>query len=267
MANSLATAVERLSDGVDPRLDDERWRAVPATDDRAPAIVVGVVHDHPASAHRVRAVADAFDPDVVALELPRLAVPHYEHEADAVAVDVDGRYDDVTPDEHGTVPATDGGTSPAGTDEMTAAIAAAPDATVAGVDSVGWRFGVRFARLARSRDASLATVRRAAKGAWNVTRSALAVRFGRDDDHRHGGGVDHDVSPGADPSAQAADEGAQISRSRSLLGALERPEADVLLDETREATMAANVDAHRRTGGVVAVVGMEHLDRIADALA
>jgi len=148
---------------------------------------------------------------------------------------------------------------------MTAAIAAAPDATVAGIDSVGWRFGRRFARLARSRDASLSTVKRALSGAWHVTRNAIEVRLGRGDDRR--GRLDHDVSPTADPSTQAADEATQISRSRSLLGALERPEADVLLDETREATMSANVDAHRRTGGVVAVVGMEHLDRVADALA
>lgn len=254
-----------MAGGSDPRLVEECWRAVPATADRAAAIVVGVVHDHPASAHRVRAVVDAFDPDVLALELPGLALPHFEREA---AADIGG-FDDrsAKSTDRGSV-AADGGTTPeASVDEMTAAIAAAPDASVAGVDSVDWRFAARFARLARARGDSLSTVARAVRGALSVTKSALAVRFGNDADLRGAEGADHDVSPAADASAQAADERRQIARSRSLLAAVERPDAAELLDETREATMAAKVDAHRRSGGVVAVVGMDHLDDVADALA
>jgi hypothetical protein len=43
-------------------------RTVPRSDGRGEAIVAGVVHDHPASSFRVRAVARAFDPDVVAAQ-------------------------------------------------------------------------------------------------------------------------------------------------------------------------------------------------------
>jgi pheromone shutdown protein TraB len=267
MTDRLASALERLEDGSDPRLDGEHWRAVPAAGDRAAAIAVGVVHDHPASAYRVRAVVEAFDPDVVALELPELTIPHFRRQAAVEVPDVEEpRGDDSTPGS-GSV-AADGGLTPeASADEMTAAIAAAPDATVAGVDSVDWRFAATFARLAHSRGDSLSTVGGAVKGAWSVTKSAFAVRFGDDGDLQGAQGADHDVSPAADASAQAADERGRISRSRSLLGAVERPDAAVLFDEAREATMAAKVDAHRRSGRVVAVVGRDHLDSVVDALA
>jgi hypothetical protein len=65
----------------DPRLES----AYLTTLDGGAVTLVGVVHDHPASVARVRAVVARRRPDVVALELPPLAVGLYEAHAGAVA--------------------------------------------------------------------------------------------------------------------------------------------------------------------------------------
>ncbi|MFC7081645.1 hypothetical protein [Halorussus caseinilyticus] len=52
-------------------MNDEYVRRLPD----AGVTLVGVVHDHPASVHRARAVVRERDPEVVALEAPPLAVP------------------------------------------------------------------------------------------------------------------------------------------------------------------------------------------------
>jgi hypothetical protein len=51
------------------------------TGDAGAVVLVGVVHDHPASVARVHRVVEATQPDVLALELPPLAVPLYEAHA------------------------------------------------------------------------------------------------------------------------------------------------------------------------------------------
>ncbi|PSQ01139.1 hypothetical protein BRC94_04635 [Halobacteriales archaeon QS_5_70_17] len=59
----------------EPCVNDEYVRRVPPGASGTGTVVVGVVHDHPASVRRVKALAAATDPDVLALELPPLAVP------------------------------------------------------------------------------------------------------------------------------------------------------------------------------------------------
>ncbi|MXR20355.1 hypothetical protein [Halobacterium bonnevillei] len=123
--------VESLS-GDDPRLSPRFVRVVDTGGDY-PVIVVGVVHDHPSSVFRATSVADAVEPGVVALELPNALVGLFESHAAA---------DDSV-----------GG-------EMAAAIAAAPDADVVGIDapSVG-ATRVLAAELA-DRDLSVRSVAR-----------------------------------------------------------------------------------------------------------
>jgi hypothetical protein len=105
-----------------------------------------------------------------------------------------------------------------------------------------------------------------------VGRRALAcgiagVRGGTPDPERiPRGGADYETT-GADPPAeQAADERRHRSRSASLLRAIERPHADRLLDSAREESMVRRLAALADEGTVVAVVGFQHLDPVAESL-
>lgn len=234
--------IDALGGDDDPRLNEEFWRGVPASDGHRESVVVGVVHDHPASSFRVRAVADAFDPDVVALELPDVAVPAFERIATA------GRERD------------EGG-------EMSTAIAAAPEADAVGVDSVGPGFLRRLADNARTQDASLGTVRDVLGDVAGIARHAVSCRVGSDGAPAKRGVADHPVTAADPPAEQAEDERTTVARSRALLGAVDRPHADLLLDATREENMAARIDGLRTEGSVLAVVGMDHLDSVATRVA
>lgn len=239
MPTRPSEALDGLSLHDDPRLDADFCRFLPGTDATADVLLVGVVHDHPASSYRVAALADAFDPDTLALELPPLAVPGFERASVG-----ENRLD--------------GG-------EMTAAIAAVSDADVVGIDSLGWRFGRRFLANARRTDADIGTIRQALSEVGRIARHALACRLDRAS-AGDSAAVDHDISPREPPAAQAEDERTQVARSRSLLGAIERPRADLLVDATREDTMADGIDSERQRGSVLAVVGMNHLETLAEAL-
>jgi len=150
--------------------------------------------------------------------------------------------------------------------EMRAAIAAAPDARVVGIDTLGPRFLGRLAANAVAGPVSASTVRRTAGNVGGVLRDALAHRVGRGNTSELTGATDGDATPADPPAVQATDERRQVSRCQSLLGTIERPRADRLLDETREGNMATRVDGLGRNGSVLAVVGMDHLDAIASRL-
>lgn len=224
----------------DPRLKEGFWRVLDGGDGTQPVVLVGVVHDHPASSYRVGAVARAADPDVLALELPQLSVPAFEQTAAEREAGAGG--------------------------EMTAAIAATDQSRVVGIDSLGWRFALRFCQTARRNGATISTLRAAASEVATIARDALGHRFRQDPAGAAETGA-HNVSDSDDPTVQASDEQTQVARSRSLLGAIERPEADLLVDETREQTMAAEIARRRQSESVLAVVGMDHLDSIAAQLA
>lgn len=264
MGTNLRDAVTALAGREDPRLDDDHWHTVPGTDGDGSVLLLGVVHDHPSSVHRVRTVVEAVAPSVVALELPGVVLPHYErlaHEA------LDGAATEFAETGDGTVASTDGGTTiDAAVGEMSAAIMAADDAAVVAVDALDWRFFVELGRRARASDASLGTVRRALGNVAAVARNALDVRLGRTEDDAETGAAAHEVSTLDAPSTQAADERSHVERARTLHEAFARPKADVLLDEARESRMAAAIDGRRDEGTVVAVLGMQHLDGVAERL-
>lgn len=231
----------------DPRTNPETIRSVSGTGDTGRVTLVGVVHDHPASAHRVRAAVAAADPAVVALELPPLSLPLFRRYAAA----------DRVPPEHGG--------------EMSAAIQAAGDRRVVGIDlprsgatTTLWR---RLRETWPSVRTAAGVVRTLATVSLHAAWCRVAAGWGRlsgtspavDEP------VSHDCSRSDPPGEQAADEARIRAAESALLGAVEAPHVTAL-DDAREAAMAAALTAHRAVGPVVAVVGFGHLDAVADRL-
>jgi pheromone shutdown protein TraB len=250
VTHSTRTTGSRDADALpasdDPRIDDDHVRVVPGDDGRADVLLVGVVHDHPASVFRARHVVSTVDPAVVALELPRLALRLFRRYA----------RDDSTPPGRGG--------------EMSAAIQAA-SGRVVGIDapSPGFLAGV-LRRLPAEVD-SVAEARRVVAETASLTAHALATCAAGLT------GVDALTDPWRDgfdgfettpsPEAQAVHERRHRSRGRLLSAAFEAPTHVRLLDDVREEVMARRLATLAGDGEVVAVVGDQHLDPLADRLA
>lgn len=237
----------RPSERGDPRLDEAFVRRV-SDDGAGDAVLVGVVHDHPASEHRVRAVVREEAPDALAVELAPLALPLFEQYAAS-------------------------GDAPRRGGEMSAAIAAADTDRVAAIDgpSIGFlrrlvgtlareRPGLRTARTLGSRFASVTA---------HVLQCRLAAAIGRvrsraPDVHD---ATEHDVTPADPPTTQADDERRQVRRAASVLSALSSPTHATYREELRETHMAEQIAGLREEGDVVAVVGYGHLEEVAERLA
>lgn len=210
--------------------------------------LVGVVHDHPASVERVSDAVERCSPDVLALELPPLAVGLYEAHA-----------------ARGTDPLAFGG-------EMSAAIRVAETDRVVGIDGPSLRFCRELAgRFARDRP-SVGTVGRSLRGVASVTRTALACRGAAAVARRTplaptvGSRTEYDVSPADPPERQAEHERRQAEAATAVLDAFEKSAASRIRSETREAHMAERLRAISRTGEVVAVVGLGHFGPLCDRL-
>ncbi len=210
--------------------------------------LVGVVHDHPASVYRVRRVVEREAPDVLALELPPLAVPLYETHA----------ADEETPPPFGG--------------EMSAAVQAAGTDDVVGIDGPSTAFCRRLARTLVARGTSLETAVRSVRGVASVGKTALACRAAATLTNRTGLRIavgdptSHGVSRSDPPREQVADENRQIRTATAVLDALESPPASRVRSETREAHMADRLQTLRTRGDVVAVVGLGHFESIRDRL-
>ena len=232
----------------DPRLTADDVRVLEADGRRERIVLAGVVHDHPASVYRAEQIVRAVGPDVLALELPALAVALFEQFATS-----------------SPAPHDDGG-------EMSAAIQGANAAgteRIVGVDMPSTAYLRALAGTVRTR--SLATLRGIASETWSVTCHAVRCRLAAAgalfrDETSPVDGLEHDCRHDAPPAVQAANETAHLSRSRSLLGAVQRPQAMVLTDEARERAMARRIDALGRTGSTVGILGFGHLDSVADQL-
>lgn len=232
----------------DPRLTGEHVRRIAAREDRCPVTLVGAVHDHPASAYRARRVVEASDPDALALELPPLAVPLFEKHA-----------------------ATEGALPRSGC-EFAAAIRTAATDRVVGIDGPSAAFVRRFAgRLARDRPPAR-TVRSAVRSLWSVSKHAVSCRIGAAvaglTDLAVGvkNPVEHGCTRADDPAVQADDERTQVRRAMTVANALGGDAAGGLRQATREAHMAARLRDLRQDGSVTAVVGIAHLDAVAEAI-
>ncbi|WP_210424105.1 hypothetical protein [Halorussus ruber] len=245
---SASSAPESAHSGEDPRMNDDYVRTV--THPEGDVTLVGVVHDHPASVHRAREVVRERSPAVVALESPPLATPLYEAYA------------------------SDARTPPSFGGEMSAAAQAAREenAEVVGVDAPTTDFFARLARNCWSERASVGTLRRVASGVASVTRHALTCRVAATVAERTSlrvevdAPVDHDCSRTDSPAEQARDERRQARRSQSLLRAFDPPRPVRLRDDTREECMADELRALRSEGRTVAIVGIDHLDSVAEQI-
>lgn len=238
---------ERPSGRDDPRLDEAFVRRVHA-DDAGDVVLVGVVHDHPASEHRVRTVVREEAPDVLAVELAPLALPLFEQYA-----------------------GTDASRPRGG--EMSAAIDAADGAAVVAIDGPSLGLLRRLVgTIARDRPAR-STVRTLCSQFATVTahvlRCWLAAALGRVRSRVAAvhDAAEHDVTPSDPPVVQAEDERRQARRAVSVLSALSSPTHATYREALREEHMADRVTALRDRGDVVAVVGYGHLDAVAERLA
>jgi len=235
----------------DPRVTGEYIRQFPS--DEGTLTLVGVVHDHPASVYRVRHVIGSVDPAVLAVELPPISLPLFKQYA-----------------------ATDR-TPPAFGGEMSAAMQAAGTAAVVGIDRPTAGFVRQLGRTLLRERPSIATVRAVVANAVDTTTHALvcraaaalgthtSIRFGVDAPTAHA------IERTAAPAEQARDEREQVRRARSFMTAFpsaNRSRAARLEDDAREAAMAARLGDLRENeeGNIVAVVGIDHLDPVAERL-
>ena len=228
----------------DPRVDPRRLRRVSGED--GDLLFVGVVHDHPASIARVRRVLEAARPDVLALELPPAAIELYRAYA-----------------REGSPPERGG--------EMSAAISAAPEATVVGIDAPTPSYvGRLLARLIADR-ASLTTTRRVVSGLGSATREAIACRLAATLPETASRAIaptdriEYAVDGEDSPRRQLEHERAHVATVQALLASTS---GDVLAyrDETREACMIDRLEGLRDRGDVVAVVGVDHLEALEGGL-
>ena len=256
----------------DPRLDAEYVRRCPGADDAGDVLLVGVVHDHPASEFRVRELITADQPDVLALELAPLAIPLFEQYAEesdssasettSEAVDDDSTADAAHADDD---PPVRGG-------EMSVAIDAAATDRIEPIDGPSRDFLASLVATLYREDATLTDVRRVLVRFTSISRHVLHCRLAALVGLVRGKppAVDakrvHETSWQDPPEVQAADERTQIRKAVSILNAFETPSHAKYRDETREAYMADRLASLRDQGDVVAVVGMGHLDAVCDRL-
>jgi pheromone shutdown protein TraB len=231
----------------DPRITEQFCRRIDGqTDD---LILLGVVHDHPASIARVECILEAVDPDVLALELPPATIPLYRAYA------------------------RDGASPPRFGGEMSAAIRTAPDATVTGIDAPNVAFLRRLVRRLVTERASASTVRRLFSSLGGATREVLRCRVAAtltratsmtvaSDDP-----IQYNCDYADPPERQAAHERSHVASVQALLGSVDATDSALTYrDETREECMADQLEELRSRGDVVAVVGVDHLDPIETAL-
>lgn len=247
MGETLDQAEAAIYDATDPRVTSEHVRYLPTSDGAGYVVIVGVVHDHPASIFRTGHLVETLQPDVVAVELPRAAIPLFES---------------FKSDEEGS--ASIGG-------EMSLALKRATGAKV-GIDAPSLRYtrhlisylareGVSpilywrvFKDLAISTYQALVTVVAAVVG--NATGIWLQAHTP----------VEHAVTHQDSAQAQADAESEHIATREAFMQAIEVPETIHIIDTIRERVMAERIAELRGRGDVVAVVGIEHLDPVMDRI-
>jgi len=230
----------------DPRLTGEQIRRI--QNPSGTVTLVGVVHDHPASKHRVRSIIEDAKPDILALELPSLAIPLFESYA------VDSR-----------TPPLFGG-------EMSTAIQAVATDRIVGIDGPAPGFVAALGRTLLAENASRSTVQSVAGNLLSATKEAVvcraagvvaditSMRLEVDSP------VEYETEWEDSPEAQAADEHTQLNRAHAVMDALEPSRAVAFQDMARESYMTDQIEKLSQQGDLVAVVGSGHLDEVTDQL-
>ncbi len=230
----------------DPRVTPQFYRRLPGP---TPLHLVGVVHDHPASIARVAVLLEAIDPDVLALELPPATLPLYRAYAREASAEEPPRF---------------GG-------EMAMAVRTVTDADLVGIDAPNWSFLRRLlVRLVADR-VSAATARRVISSVGGATRSVVACRLAATLTHATSltvacdDPIEYDCHHTDPPAEQAAHERSHVAGVQALLGSVDTTgTALTYRDETREQCMVDRLETIRSQGEVVAIVGVDHLEPIAE---
>lgn len=233
----------------DPRMNDAYIRECSGVSGDGDVILVGVVHDHPASQYRARRVVETVEPETLALELPPLALPLFEEYATAEST-----------------PPTCGG-------EMSAAIQAGTAERTVGIDGPTLAFAGRLARTLLSEQAALPTMLASARGLAAVTKHAAVCRVAAMLSRTLSVQIEvdaTDASYGTDwgdpPESQAENERRQVRKAQFILQAFGSSRAGNLRDATREEHMADRLASLCDDGDVVAVVGIDHLHPLVELL-
>lgn len=233
----------------DPRITGEYIRQLGG--EHGSLTLVGVVHDHPASTHRVRRTVESVSPDILALELPPMAVPLFEQYAKT----------DRTPPVFGG--------------EMSGAIQVAGTAETVGIDRPTSGYFARLSRKVVRDRPSPTTVRNVLSDAVSATKHAFVCRIASTVSAKTSvylevdSPVEHETDRTDTPEAQARDERGQIRRSRAFMNAFRNASptrASRFGDTVREEQMADRLSELRVGNDVVAVVGVSHLDPVAERL-
>ncbi|MFD1512118.1 hypothetical protein [Halomarina rubra] len=245
-SSTPSTPLDAVAAHDDPRVDESRCAFV-ERDESADLLLVGVVHDHPASVARVRAVLQATTPDTLALELPPASVSCYRRLAA----------------QRGH--AADGETPPGG--EMSAAIDASPDAAVVGIDPLDARFLHTVGHDLLAERHSTETVRSVARRTVGIARRIGRQRLaasGLGDLSTADEQAEYD-DVGSTAAEHAEHEAEHVSRCSLLRSVTERPLAVGVVTTARERRMTERL---RDVDGdlCVAVVGWAHLDALVERL-
>ncbi|QZX99140.1 hypothetical protein [Halobaculum rubrum] len=238
---------DAISDAVDaadadPRLDSAQVRCLPGSNEVGAILLIGVVHDHPASVVRVSQLLETFTPDTLALELPPLSMPLFR------------RY------------ARDSHTPPRLGGEMSAAIRAAGEARVVGVDAPNRAYVRALIRRLRDDSDARSLTRTVIADLGRGLVQAAACRLGAvvaaytPYTPRVYAHIAYEATLLDDPETQAEHEATHLAQHRAFVDVVDPPPETALVDETREAVMAARIATLRREGDVAVVVGMSHLD-------
>lgn len=228
----------------DPRLQIRHVRCVNGTDVRGNILLIGVVHDHPASFYRVDAILKALEPDVLALELPPLALPLFRLYSRDVYV-----------------PPRLGG-------EMSLALQTADSVRAVGIDAPNRIYLRRLLEDSANRNLPTELLVPVVRDLLSSAAHTLACRLGaligtvtplrpRVYSHHEYSCTLLDV-----PDVQAEHEMTHLTKQQSFLRAVEIPRWRRFVDDKRNESMAIVLNDLRMTGDVIAVVGMEHLDSL-----
>lgn len=232
----------------DPRTSERFFRCLPGDGGSGSVLLVGVVHDHPASVSRVARLLERVTPDVLALELPPLAVPLFDWYARDVY----------------TPPRLGG--------EMSMALQAAGNARTVGIDAPTVSYLRSLARTFISGRAPLDLLGAALVDLAGAIRHAVVCRIGSVFGRLTGlrirlyTPITYDSTVLDTPTDQAVHEDRHLAQQRAFIRAITVPPIQRVIDGTRETSMAAQLDDLRAEGDVVAVLGMEHLDAVAEGL-
>ncbi|MCU4751068.1 hypothetical protein OB919_03575 [Halobacteria archaeon AArc-curdl1] len=242
----------------DPRITDQFCRKLPGT---PPLVLVGVVHDHPSSIGRVERILEAIHPKTLALELPPAAVPLYRREARRSAPP-----ERVGGEMIAAIRAATVNISPADENERPVA----PE--IVGIDGPNLSMIRRLCTRVLTERVSLETTRRLLASLRRATGTAISSRIAATVSNATATtltGVEpleYSCSPTDPPTTQATHERNHVAGVNLFLDQGNSSATDYR-DEAREASMIERLESLRKDGPVVAIVGVDHLETLADALA